>query len=150
VEVAVRGEPLRQRNGFDIFALRAERHPKWSGCVGCIGDQEGSSAVLAHLAEHEGDCAIWACAHTHARPGTVVNGRELRTEVSGCHFVNCAGLTKHHGKSGLQYPRSRIFEFTNGSNQVVVRNWYHDDSYAPAIGYYGNPITLTLPKVVAL
>lgn len=124
--------------------------PKGSGRLYYIGDTVDADDFMAHLAQYPGDCALWFGAHTHALPGTTLNGRGLRQNINGCEFINCAALTLHHGKSALQQPRSRLFEFTSSSNIVTMRNWYHTTLFNGAIGYAGNPISLTLPKTVTL
>lgn len=127
------------------------KEPKGSGRLHYIDEESDTTSFIDHLQAHQGDCAIWLGAHTHARPGTEINGRKLREELYGCHFVNCAALTKYHGAGKVQqYPRSRVFTFTDDSNEVVIRNWYHDTSYAPTVGYYGQPVNLTIGKTVQL
>jgi hypothetical protein len=123
--------------------------PKGSGRLHYIDEQADVHPFADHMAANNGDVDIWLGAHTHAAPGTEVNGRGLRVNKHGCEFINCAGLTKYHAANG-SYPRSRVFEFTHGSNQVTMRNWCHDPDVAPGIGYVGNPVILTLAKTVSL
>jgi hypothetical protein len=49
-------------------------------------------------------------------------------------FVNCAALTQHH-VSWSSTPMSRLFTFTEGSNEVRVQCYLHTSQHA-AQGWY--------------
>jgi len=129
----------------------AGRDPRGSGRLHYCGEEADATHFIDHLAEHPGDIEMWLGAHTHARPGNVVNGRGLRVYKHGAHFINCAALTRFHGGPLNQVPRSRVFVFTDGSNKVAMSNWHHTaGDYAAAIGYHGTPVTLTLSRTISL
>ena len=56
-------------------------------------------------------------------------------------FVNFAGLTRFHGPLENRVPRSWLFTFTEGSDEVTAQCYLHGDNYAPQ-GWY--------PKVSAV
>jgi hypothetical protein len=57
----------------------------------------------------------------------------------GTWFMNVAGLTRFHGgalgSEQHNYPRSWVFTFTDGSDQVTVRCYLHSDDFAEQ-GWY--------------
>lgn len=144
------GGQLDSHGIYDGIYHGAGRDPKGSGRLHWKGEQADATDFIDHIASNPGDVALWLGAHTHARPGTVINGRTLRAHLHGCHFVNCAGLTKHHGRAAHQVPRSRLFIFEDGSDAVVVRNWYHDTSHAPTVGWHGDDEILRLARRISL
>jgi len=50
------------------------------------------------------------------------------------NFVNCCALTRWHGAE-RSHPMSRLFTFVDGSNEVRVQCYLHDNSYT-AQGWY--------------
>ena len=52
----------------------------------------------------------------------------------GTHFVNVACLSRWHGPENV--PKSRLFEFVEGSDLARVRCYMHTDEFLPQ-GWYG-------------
>lgn len=127
------------------------KEPIGAGRLHYIDERSNVDDFVAHLTEHPGDVDVWLGAHSHVAPAVQVAGRALREYRLGCHFINCAALTKHHASAVAKplHPRSRMFLFMDGAGQLIMRNWYHDDSYAP-VGFSSNRVLVLNGKIVRL
>jgi hypothetical protein len=77
---------------------------------------------------------LWLGAHTHTHPDDRTGGRSHVETKWGVNFVNVSALTRYHGVRN-SIPMSRLFTFTEGSDEVRVRCYLHTDQYAPQ-GFY--------------
>lgn len=77
---------------------------------------------------------LWLGAHTHTHPDDRAGGRSHIETKWGVNFVNVSALTRYHGRRN-SVPMSRLFTFTDGSDEVLVRNYLHTSDYAPQ-GWY--------------
>ncbi len=100
-----------------------------------VDGQPDAQAFEGYLADHPGAIACWLGGHTHTHPDDRMGGRSHIEQKWGTHFVNVAALTRHHGKPHLCTPMSRLFTFTEGSDQVRVQCYLHTSDYAPQ-GWY--------------
>lgn len=98
--------------------------------VGGAGD---SGRIETFLSEHPGALDLWIGGHTHTHPDDRTGGRSHIEEERGVHFVNCAALSRYHGKRNI--PMSRVLTFAEGSDEVRVRCYLHTDHYAEP-GWY--------------
>ena len=86
------------------------------------------------LAENPGIIDFWIGGHTHTDPGDRKNGRTQVEKKWGVHFINVAALSIHHGGDHSQ-PLSRLFTFSEGSNEVRIQCYLHTNRFAPQ-GWY--------------
>ena len=77
---------------------------------------------------------LWLGGHTHTHPDDRAGGRSHLETKWGVRFINCAALTRYHGK-GHSYPMSRLLTFTEGSDLLRVQCYLHTSDYAPQ-GWY--------------
>ena len=47
------------------------------------------------------------------------------------NFINCAALTRHHGRGENLCPMSRLLTFTPSSDRVRVQCYLHTNDFAP-------------------
>lgn len=92
--------------------------------------------------------ALWLGGHTHPRnPDDTAGGKATIATKWGVQFVNVCPLTKHHiNKAIPTSPMSRVFEFTEGSDEVRVRCYLHTDDYKPRGFYDKAERVLKLPR----
>lgn len=88
-----------------------------------------------HREHGRGAIDFWIAGHTHMRgPDDDHGGKTITEKRWGVNFLQCAGLTRHHGGGN---PLSRLLTFTDGSGEVLVRTWLHDRSYqGHPVGFY--------------
>ncbi|HOT37749.1 MAG TPA: hypothetical protein PLT86_13895 [Candidatus Latescibacteria bacterium] len=102
-----------------------------------VDSQPDAQAFEHYLAEHPGSVAIWLGGHTHAHPDATDGGKTHIETKWGTHFVNCGALTRYHNNVRHQNPpKSRLFTFKEGSDEVRVRCYLHTDEFLPQ-GWYG-------------
>lgn len=92
--------------------------------------------------------ALWLGGHTHPKnPDDMHGGKSLIATKWGVNFANISALTAHHHNAGFEAtPMSRLFTFTDGSDEVRVQCYLHTTDYAP-IGWYAKAErTLKLPR----
>lgn len=107
--------------------------PKGASYLYFVGGKPDARAFENYLAQHNGAVAFWLGAHTHTNPDDRTGGRSHIETKWGVHFVNVAALTKYHVR--LSVPMSRLFTFTEGSDEVSVQCYLHTSDYAPQ-GWY--------------
>ena len=90
-------------------------------------EEDSSTPFVDHLEQHPGDCDLWVGAHNHVISGKAVGGLEHIVSKYGCLFVQNGAVTKyHHGPRGLANPKSRFYEFTEGSNKLLIHAYIHE------------------------
>lgn len=77
---------------------------------------------------------LWLGAHTHTHPDDRTGGRSHVETKWGVNFVNVSALTRYHGVRN-SIPMSRLFTFTEGSDELRVQCYLHTSQYAPQ-GFY--------------
>lgn len=113
-----------------------------------LDDRPDAQAFESCFREHPGTGGIWLGGHTHTDPDDRCGGRELIETRWGVHFANCAALTKYH-VANRTVPMSRLFTFTEGSNEVRVRCFLHTDDFAPKGWYEPAERRLSIPRPFA-
>lgn len=109
--------------------------PEGASYLYFVDGQPDAQAFEGYLAEHPGAIEFWLGGHTHTAPDDTTGGRGHVESKWGATFVNCAGLTRDHGKRDHCLPMSRLFTFTDGSPEVRVQCYLHTGDYA-AQGWY--------------
>ncbi|HVG96156.1 MAG TPA: metallophosphoesterase, partial [Chloroflexota bacterium] len=107
--------------------------PEGASYLYYVDGRPDAQAFERYLAAHPGAIALWLGGHTHTHPDDRTGGRghvERKWDVT---FVNCAALSRHHGRTNV--PMSRLLTFTEGSADVRVRCYLHTSDYAPQ-GWY--------------
>lgn len=108
--------------------------PKGASYLYWVDDQPDAQAFEKHLAQNPGAIDLWLGAHTHSHPDDTKGGRSHIERKWDTNFVNVANLSRYHG-SKVSKPMSRLFTFTQGSDQVRVQCYLHTDDHAPQ-GWY--------------
>ena len=86
------------------------------------------------IQSHPGAVDLWLGGHTHTHPDDTCGGKShVETGWGGTHFVNVSSLSRYHGVANV--PKSRLFNFTEGSDEVVVQCYMHSDEFMPE-GWY--------------
>jgi hypothetical protein len=99
-----------------------------------VDSQPDSGAFENYLEAHPGAVDLWLGGHTHTHPDdTYGNKSHIETKWGGTHFINVACLSRFHGPENV--PKSRLFNFTEGSDQVRVQCYMHSDEFLPQ-GWY--------------
>ena len=91
---------------------------------------------------------LWLGGHTHTHPDDRTGGRSHVERKWGVTFVNCAALSRHHGRTNV--PMSRLFTFAEGSAEVRVQCYLHTADYAPQGWYAPAERTVDLGRPVRL
>ena len=100
-----------------------------------VGGRPDSGAFENYLSEHPGSVDLWLGGHTHTHPDDTFGGKShIETKWGGTHFINVACLSRYHGPANV--PKSRLFSFEEGSDEVQVRCYMHSDEFLPE-GCYG-------------
>ena len=108
--------------------------PEGSSYLYYVDDKPKALAFEKYLAAHPGAIEVWLGGHTHTNPDDHFNGRAHIERKWDVNFVNCCALTRWHGAE-RSHPMSRLFTFVDGSNEVRVQCYLHDNSYT-AQGWY--------------
>ena len=99
-----------------------------------VGGQPNSGAFETYLESHPGSVDLWLGGHTHTHPDDTYGGKShIETRWGGTHFVNVACLSRYHGP--VNVPKSRLFTFAEGSDEVRVQCYVHGDDFLPE-GWY--------------
>ncbi len=114
-----------------------------------VGGQKDSGRLEDHLAKNEPAIDLWLGAHTHTHPDDTTGGRTHIERKWGANFVNVSAITKYHGKRN-SIPMSRLFTFTDGSNEVRVQCYLHTDQYAEQGWYEPSERTIKLRHQVEI
>ena len=108
--------------------------PEGASYLYFLGDRPDAGAFEKYLADHEGAIDFWLGGHTHTNPDDTKGGRSHIEQKWGVTFVNVAALTSYHGQDN-SFPMSRVFKFTEGSQEVEIDCYLHTGKYAPQ-GWY--------------
>jgi hypothetical protein len=108
--------------------------PKGASYLYFVDGEPDAQRFERYLTTHPGAIDLWLGGHTHTHPDDRAGGRSHVETKWGVHFLNCAALTRYHGK-GHSYPMSRLLTFTEGSDMLKVQCYLHTSHYAPQ-GWY--------------
>jgi len=93
-------------------------------------DNKPKAMAFEHYLEaHPGAIDLWFGGHTHTNPDDNFNGRTHIERKWDANFINCCALSRYHGAERSR-PMSRLLTFTEGSTEVRVQCYLHDDSHA--------------------
>jgi hypothetical protein len=119
--------------------------PEGASYLYFVDGKPDAQAFENHLAQNQGSVALWLGGHTHTHPDDVLNGRSHIEQKWGTTFVNVASLSRHHaGKTTM--PISRLFTFTEGSDQVRIQCYLHTSDHAPQGWYQKAERTISIGK----
>jgi hypothetical protein len=113
-----------------------------------VDGRPDAQAFEGYLAGHPGAIALWLGGHTHTHPDDRTGGRSHVERKWGVSFVNCAALSRHHGRTNV--PMSRLFTFVEGSAEARVQCYLHTSDYAPQGWYAPAERTVDLGRPVRL
>jgi len=119
--------------------------PKGASYLYWVDAKPDAQAFERYLAANPGAIDLWLGGHTHTHPDDRRGGRSHVEQKWGVHFVNVAALTRYHGYQHSM-PMSRLFTFTEGSDQVRVQCYLHTAEYRPQGWYKKVERVLTLSK----
>ena len=122
--------------------------PEGASYLYYVDDRPDAQAFEGYLADHPGAIALWLGGHTHTHPDDRTGGRSHVERKWGVTFVNCAALSRHHGRTNV--PMSRLFTFAEGSAEVRVQCYLHTSDYAPQGWYAPAERTVRLGRPVRL
>ena len=111
----------------------ADGGPEGASYLYFVDGQPDAQAFERYLAKHSSAIDLWLGGHTHTNPDDCFGGRSHVERKWGTTFVNCAALSRHHGRSNV--PMSRLFTFVAGSADACVQCYLHTSDYAPQ-GWY--------------
>ena len=101
-----------------------------------VGSQPDSGVFEDYLDSHPGAVDLWLGGHTHTHPDDRFGGKShIETRWGGTHFINVACLSRYHGSANV--PKSRLFTFDEGSDEVRVQCYMHTGEFLPQ-GWYGS------------
>ncbi len=109
--------------------------PEGASYLYWVNSQRDSRAFESVLAAVPSRVSLWLGAHTHSDPDDTYGGKSHIERRWGTTFINVAGLTQYHGKSGTGIPRSWLLTFTDGSSAVTAQCYLHGNEFAPQ-GWY--------------
>jgi hypothetical protein len=107
--------------------------PEGASYLYYVDGRPDAQAFEGYLAAHPGAIDLWLGGHTHSHPDDRTGGRSHVERKWDVTFVNCAALSKHHGRTNV--PMSRLLTFTEGSDRLRVQCYLHTSDYAPQ-GWY--------------
>ncbi len=108
--------------------------PKGASYLYWLDDQPDAQAFEGYLAAHPGAIDLWLGGHTHTEPEDRKGGRSHIERKWDVNFANVSALSRHHAHK-TTLPMSRLFTFTEGSNEVKVQCYLHSDQLQP-VGWY--------------
>ena len=123
---------------------KAQGAPVGASYLYFVDSVPDAQAFEGYLAGHPGAVGLWLGGHTHTHPDDTTGGKSHVETKWGTHFINCGELSKCHGWANT--PKSRLFTFTDGSDQVRIRCYMHTDQHAPRGWYDKAERTLTLTR----
>ena len=123
---------------------KPEGTPRGASYLYFVDSVPDAQAFEGYLADHPGSIALWLGGHTHTHPDDTYGDKSHIETRWGTHFVNCACLSRYHGFTNV--PKSRLFTFTEGSDQLRVQCYMHTAEFLPIGWYPPAERTLTLPR----
>jgi hypothetical protein len=122
-------------------------YPKGASYLYLVDDREDAQAFESYLAENPGSIDLWLAGHTHTHPDDTYGGKSHIEQKWGVHFLNVCALTRYHITGGFETPpMSRLLTFRDGSPDVHVGCYLHDDFHAPQGWYPPAERTLRLSR----
>ncbi len=109
--------------------------PQGASFLYWVDSKPDSGAFEAVLAAAPAQIDLWLGAHTHSSPDDTLGQKSHIQRRWGTTFINASGLTRFHSWVQNGVPRSWLFTFTDGSDEVVARCYLHESDYA-AQGWY--------------
>jgi hypothetical protein len=106
----------------------ADGGPEGASYLYFVDDKPDAQAFEKYLTDRPGAIDLWLGAHTHTNPDDRKGGRSHVERRWGAHFINCAALSRHHGRTNV--PMSRLLTFTEGSREVRVQCYLHTSDHA--------------------
>lgn len=108
--------------------LKPQGAPVGASYLYFVDSKPDSGAFERYLQSHPGAVDLWLGGHTHTHPDDTCGGKShIETRWGGTHFVNVSSLSRYHGVANV--PKSRLFTFTEGSDEVVVQCYMHSDEF---------------------
>jgi hypothetical protein len=123
--------------------------PQGASFLYWVDSKPDSAAFENFLSAANSRVDLWFGAHTHTTPDDTFGGKSHVERRWGTTFVNVAGLTRYHGSPDTlqnRVPRSWLFTFTEGSDQVTARCYLHSDDFAPQGWYAKSDQVIKLSK----
>ncbi len=111
--------------------------PKGASYLYFVDGKPDAQAFEGYLAEHPNAIEFWLGGHTHTNPDDRQGDRTHIERKWGVNFINCAALTRYHGRRQNCLPMSRLLTFTHGSKKVRVQCYLHTSDHAKQ-GWYAN------------
>src|SRR6187402_1555088 len=99
--------------------------PQGASYLYWVDSKPDSAAFENFLSKGNSRVDLWLGAHTHTTPDDTFGGKSHIEQRWGTTFINVAELTGYHGTPENQVPRSWLFTFTEGSDQVTARCYLH-------------------------
>ena len=120
---APRGVP-REKYSFRYHGYVAQGAPQGASYLYFVDGKPDAQAFEQYLAAHPNAIDLWIGGHTHTYPDDKLNGRTHLERKWEVNFLNCCALTRYHGG---RCPMSRQLTFTEGSRDVRVQLYLHED-----------------------
>jgi len=120
--------------------------PQGASYLYWVDSKPDSAAFENFLSKGNSRVDLWLGAHTHTTPDDTFGGKSHIEQRWGTTFINVAELTGYHGTPENQVPRSWLFTFTEGSDQVTARCYLHSDAFAPQGWYAKSDRVIKLSK----
>jgi hypothetical protein len=109
--------------------------PQGASYLYWVDSKRDSGAFENFLGASPGRVDLWLGAHTHTAPADTYGGKSHIERRWGTTFINVASLSRYMGAPENCVPRSWLFTFTEGSDEVSARCYLHTSEYAPQ-GWY--------------
>jgi hypothetical protein len=119
--------------------------PEGASYLHWVGHKPDSGAFEEVLQSTPGATDLWLGGHTHTDPDDTRGGRTHVETKWNTHFVNVSALTRFHGEKRSR-PISRLFTFTDGSDEVKVQCYMHTSEHKPQGWYDAVERTLKLSR----
>lgn len=107
--------------------------PQGASYLYFVDGKPDAQAFESLLAAQPGAIDLWLGGHTHSHPDDTTGGRTHVERKWDVNFVNCAALSRFHARTTM--PMSRLFTFSEGSDEVLVQCYLHTSQFAPQ-GWY--------------
>ena len=122
-----------------------EASPEGASYLHWVGHKPDSGQFESVLENHPGSSDLWLGGHTHSDPDDRRGGKSHVERRWNTNFVNVSALTRYHAELHSR-PISRLFTFTEGSDEVRVQCYLHTSEHAPQGWYDKVEQTLKLSK----
>ena len=109
--------------------------PQGASYLYFVDGKPDAQAFEKYLAAQPNAIDFWLGGHTHTTPDDTNGGRSHVERKWDVNFINCAALTRYHGRRENCLPMSRLITFTDGSNKARVQCYLHTSDHAKQ-GWY--------------